>query len=91
MPKFIKVANDEKLAHTEALIEIKDDWSMINISAVHMHCMDDWIAPYEANVSWSQEHIPNVRIEEWEGDSHLLPNNVYDRIKQVIMKMISQQ
>ena len=91
LPKFIRVANDEKLGHTKALIAIKNDWTMITVPAIHLHCMDDWIAPYEANVSWSQEHIPDVTIVDWEGDSHFLPNNVYDRIKPVIMTMISQQ
>lgn len=88
VPKFISVANDEKLSHTDALIAIKDDWASVYAKTKHLHCMDDWIAPYQANVNWTREHMNQVEIIDWEGDSHFLPNNVYNKVKPVLLQMV---
>lgn len=92
LPKMIKVANVEKLNHADALEEIREDWAKIQVPVVHLHCMDDWIAPYEANTNWSRENIPaeQLRIIDWDGNSHFLPNQVQDKVKPVIQDLLDQ-
>lgn len=91
LPTFINVANDEKMAHTEALQVIRGDWAEIEVPVVHMHCTDDWIAPYEVNTNWSKENIPADQLQmiTWTGNSHFLPNQVKDRIKPVMLELLT--
>jgi pimeloyl-ACP methyl ester carboxylesterase len=90
LPKFIDVANEEKLFHAEALREIADDWKKIQAPVYHMHCMDDWIAPYEVNINWTKQNIPEEQLHliNWMGDSHFLPNNVKDHVDPVLQTII---
>lgn len=90
LPKFIEVANVEKLAHAEALRAIAEDWKKIKVPVKHLHCMDDWIAPFDYNTSWSKQHIPKDQLEliTWEGDSHFLPNQLKGRIEPVLLDLL---
>lgn len=90
LPKFIEVANVEKLSHATALQAIAEDWTKIQVPVKHLHCMDDWIAPFEYNTDWSKQQIPTEQLEliTWMGDSHFLPNQQKDRIKPVLMDLL---
>jgi len=80
MPKYIQVANVEKLTHNSALEELTPLYEQISAPTIHMHCWDDWIAPFEPNVDWSSSHIKNSTIVDWDGDGHYLPNSKIDTI-----------
>lgn len=90
LPEYINVANVEKLHHSQALQEIKDDWGKIKAPVIHMHCMDDWIAPYHENTDWAQRQITKARytLINWEGDSHYLPNQIKDKISPTIHELL---
>ena len=92
LPGMINTATVEKMNHAKALDAIRGDWSKIAVPVVHMHCTDDWIAPYEPNVDWSRENISEDLLQHisWEGDSHFLPNQVKDRIKPVMMDLLDR-
>ncbi|MEM6377842.1 MAG: alpha/beta hydrolase, partial [Bacteroidota bacterium] len=63
LPKFIEVANVEKLGHAAALEAIAEEWTKIQVPVKHLHCMDDWIAPFDYNTNWSKKQIPAEQLE----------------------------
>lgn len=90
LPKFISVANEEKLAHAEALRQIAGDWDQIEAPVCHLHCADDWIAPFADNTSWSKSKIPagQLLLITWEGDSHFLPNRIKERVDPILAEIL---
>lgn len=93
LPRFIDVANEEKLHHAEALREIASDWKVIAVPVYHLHCEDDWIAPFAENTGWTKRMIPEEQLEliTWNGDSHFLPGRIKDRVDPVLQEMIRNQ
>ena len=88
-PKYIQVANVEKLEHNSALEELTPLYEQISAPTIHMHCWDDWIAPFEPNVDWSSNHIKNATIVDWEGDGHYLPNSKIDTILPYLIGLLT--
>lgn len=91
LPKFIDVANEEKLAHAKALQAIAPDWKKIKAPVYHLHCMDDWIAPFDVNTAWTQQNIPASQLHQvtWMGDSHFLPNHVKGHVDPVLKEILN--
>lgn len=58
MPEFVDVATDEKMTHAEELASIKNDWKELTIPVLHIHGEDDGLAPFEENIRFSRENIP---------------------------------
>lgn len=87
LPGYVKVANSEKLSHAEALLQLRSVWQNINTPILHMHCSDDWIAPFEVNVNFSQENIDEnyLQLETWEGASHFIPFNSFELVRDRIL------
>lgn len=56
LSKAFKVAADEKFAHEDELLKMKDDWKSLQIPIVHIHGQKDWIAPI-SNANWSEKNI----------------------------------
>jgi pimeloyl-ACP methyl ester carboxylesterase len=85
LPQFIDVANQEKLQHTAALRHITPYWKQIEVPVYHLHCEDDWIAPFTANTGWSEAMLPVGQLEliTWDGDSHFLPGRIKGRVDSV--------
>jgi len=92
LPGFLNVSNTEKMTHARALEEIEDDWQKIGKPIVHMHCEDDWIAPYKENVDFSKNHInpKYLSLETWDGAGHLIPFNSFDIVKGKILSLLNQ-
>ena len=88
MPKYIQVANVEKLMHHAALADVTPLYESIKAPTIHMHCHDDWIAPYQPNVHWASEHITDFTIVAWEGDGHFLPNTKIDTILPQLLSLV---
>jgi len=88
MPKYIQVANVEKLSHNTALESMTPLYAHIAAPTIHMHCSDDWVAPYQPNVNWSSERIKNSTIVSWEGDGHFLPNSQIDTVLPHLLRLI---
>lgn len=74
MSEAWKVATDEKLAHEQELLRMKNDWKKLQIPVVHIHGENDWIAPI-SNVDWSENNIPNeyLRVINEEDLDHFIP------------------
>lgn len=91
MPRYIQVANVEKLTHQSALEDMTPLYDSIKAHTIHMHCHDDWIAPYQPNVHWASEHITDFTIVAWEGDGHFLPNTKIDTILPELLSLVVQE
>lgn len=87
-PKPFQVASDEKLAHVNELYAMEDDWSSIRSKVIHIHGMDDGLAPAEGNINWSKNHISSDHLElvKLDGKGHLIIWSEHDLIRDVIVK-----
>jgi len=87
-PRFVGVANDEKMRHAEELEAVLSIWSRIDIPAIHVHSVEDWIAPYSCNVSFSRDHLKVSQLEiiSLAGEPHFLPSTKLEFVKELILK-----
>jgi uncharacterized protein len=93
-PQPMKVATVEKLAHANALSEIKDGWHLIEQPVIYMHGDNDMIAPY-ANIDFARRKLINAKTTyiTIEGENHFLPWKQYELVKEnlfVLSKMALQ-
>ncbi|MBD2752673.1 alpha/beta fold hydrolase [Spirosoma validum] len=72
VPPLLRLANDEKLAHREALEAILPDWPKIRSNITMLHGQRDDLV-YPTNVSFAQQHLVNARVKQF-----LLPENRHD-------------
>ncbi len=69
---ILLLANDEKLAHREALEAILPDWSTIRANITMLHGQRDELV-YPTNVGFAKEHLVNANVKQF-----LLPENRHD-------------
>lgn len=88
LPDFINVANTEKMQHAKGLEQISGIWKDINVPTIHIHSVEDWIAPFTCNVGFSEEMIDDTKLEiiTIEDDPHFLPNDKTEFVKEYILK-----
>lgn len=72
IPPLLRLANDEKLAHREALEAILPDWPKIRANITMLHGQRDELV-YPTNVSFAQQHLINAQVKQF-----LLPENRHD-------------
>lgn len=72
VPPLLQLANDEKLAHRQALEAIRPDWSKITASITMLHGQRDELV-YPTNVAFAREQLVNARFAEY-----ILPENRHD-------------
>ena len=62
-------------------------WKGIKVPTVHIHSVDDWIAPFLCNVTFSKKVIDKSKLEviTIEGDAHFLPNDKLEFVKKYIL------
>jgi pimeloyl-ACP methyl ester carboxylesterase len=72
IPPLLRLANDEKLAHRQALEAILPDWVKIRSNITMLHGQRDELV-YPTNVSFAQQHLTNARMKQF-----LLPENRHD-------------
>lgn len=72
VPPLLRLANDEKLAHRQALEAILPDWPKIKANITMLHGQQDDLV-YPTNVSFAQQHLINARVKQF-----LLPENRHD-------------
>ena len=68
----MRLANDEKLAHRQALEAILPDWPKIRANITMLHGQRDELV-YPTNVSFAQHHLINAQVKQF-----LLPENRHD-------------
>ena len=69
---LLRLANDEKLAHRNALEAILPDWPKIRANITMLHGQRDELV-YPTNVSFAQNHLINAQVKQF-----LLPENRHD-------------
>ncbi len=72
VPTLLQLANDEKLAHRQALNEILPDWPKIKAAITMLHGQLDELV-YPANVLFAKQQLVNARVKEF-----ILPENRHD-------------
>ncbi|UHG90461.1 alpha/beta fold hydrolase [Spirosoma oryzicola] len=72
IPPLLRLANDEKLAHRQALESILPDWPKIEANITMLHGQRDELV-YPTNVSFAQQHLVNAQVKQF-----LLPENRHD-------------
>ena len=72
VPPLLRLANDEKLAHRQALEAILPDWPKIRSNITMLHGQRDELV-YPTNVTFAQQHLINARVKQF-----LLPENRHD-------------
>lgn len=72
VPPLLRLANDEKLAHRQALEAILPDWPKIRAKITMLHGQRDELV-YPTNVSFAQHHLVNAKVKQF-----ILPENRHD-------------
>ncbi|GAB3644275.1 alpha/beta fold hydrolase [Spirosoma arcticum] len=72
VPTLLRLANDEKLAHRQALEAILPDWPKIRANITMLHGQRDELV-YPTNVLFAQKQLVNARVKQF-----LLPENRHD-------------
>ncbi|GAA4395108.1 hypothetical protein GCM10023187_01620 [Nibrella viscosa] len=72
IPPLLMLANDEKLAHRQALEEILPDWRKITAGITILHGQQDDLV-YPTNVSFARHQLINARVKQF-----ILPENRHD-------------
>ena len=72
VPTLLRLANDEKLAHRQALEAILPDWPKIRANITMLHGKLDELV-YPTNVLFAQKQLVNAKVKQF-----LLPENRHD-------------
>ena len=72
VPTLLRLANDEKLAHRQALEALLPDWPKIRANITMLHGQQDELV-YPTNVTFAQKQLVNARVKQF-----LLPDNRHD-------------
>jgi pimeloyl-ACP methyl ester carboxylesterase len=72
IPPLLRLANDEKLAHYQALQAILPDWPRVRANITMLHGQRDELV-YPTNVLFAKRHLTNAPIKQF-----LLPESRHD-------------
>ncbi len=72
VPPLLRLANDEKLAHRQALEAIMPDWSRITAGITMLHGLRDELV-YPTNVAFAKKKLRNARFKQF-----ILPESRHD-------------
>ena len=72
VPPLLRLANDEKLAHRQALEAILPDWRKITAGITMLHGQRDDLV-YPSNVAFAEHQLVNARVKQF-----MLPENRHD-------------
>lgn len=87
----LQTCGAEKFAHAEALMEISDSWSIIEIPILHIHGMKDYLAPPDPNIEYSKSNIPSkyLNLKLYQNEGHLILWDQYELISNEILNFIN--
>lgn len=72
IPQLILNANDEKLAHRQALEEILPDWGRVRAGVTFLHGLRDELV-YPSNVEFARKKLVHARVKQF-----ILPESRHD-------------
>jgi len=92
VPTEFKVAEQEKLAHSNELKKMASDWAKIQIPIIHIHGTKDKLVPFE-NLAFSKRMISKAYLTPITIDdgSHLIPWKNYDLVVRNIEFLLKNQ
>ncbi len=97
VPRMIRVANDEKLAHYDALAEMLPYWERIISPVVMIQGTEDRLI-YPENVDFARDRLVNARLVEYhmmKGEGHFLQikykDFIGDRLKRLVEISLGQE
>lgn len=90
LPNDLVVAGAEKFAHADELEKIKDSWSDAACNFVHVHGLEDGLAPGQENVDFAKKHIRKDRLKTitYDDKGHLIIWSEYDLMKDIILDVM---
>jgi len=90
VPTEFKVAEQEKLAHVDELIKMKDDWNRIKIPVIHIHGDKDHLVPFK-NIDYSKKMLPDIYYTPVivKDGGHLLPWKNYELVVEKIQLLLN--
>ena len=91
LPTYIEMANREKFSHLKDLKNNEYQWANIDVPVHHFHCTNDWIAPFEGNLSFIKSKVNEDLLVQyvWDDDSHFLPNTQLARVRPILLQLIN--
>lgn len=93
LPSELVVAGSEKFAHSNELKKIEDRWGDGSCRFIHVHGLEDGLAPGKENIEFSKSHIPKENLETiiYNDKGHLILWTEYDLMKEIIINAIKNQ
>ncbi len=92
LPSELVVAGSEKFAHSKELDLMKDQWQNAKDQFIHVHGLEDGLAPGKENIEFSKRHIPKENLETivYDDKGHLIIWTEFEMMKDIILKTIDQ-
>lgn len=91
LPSELRIAGSEKFAHAKELNKIKDNWKLVASKIIHVHGLEDSLAPGKENIDFSNQNIPSEYLEtiEYLDKGHLIIWNEYQKMKNIIIEQLN--
>jgi len=91
VPKPLKIANDEKLAHIEELTKMLDNWQQITSPITYYHGTKDDIVPY-ANMGFIKSKVSDsiLKTVVLEDMNHFILSKKYEVVKGELLEVLEK-
>ncbi len=91
VPKSLKIANEEKLAHVEELTKMLDDWGQIQSSITYYHGTKDNIVPYE-NMNFIKSMVSDTILKAvvLKDMNHFVLSKKFDTVKNELLEILDK-
>ena len=85
LPSELVVAGSEKFAHSHELELIRDQWQYAKCPIIHVHGLEDGLAPGKENIDFSIKHIPSKKLRTitYLDKGHLIIWTDFDLMKNI--------
>jgi len=90
LPSELVVAGSEKFAHSSELELMEDQWQNAECQFIHVHGLEDGLAPGKENIAFSKSKIPEENLETvvYDDKGHLLIWTDFELMKDIMLKAI---
>jgi len=90
LPSELVVAGSEKFAHSEELELMQKEWMGAKSSFIHVHGLEDVLAPGKENIEFSKSNIPQQHLKTivFPGKGHLIIWTDFELMKEIILKTL---
>lgn len=91
LPNELVVAGVEKFAHAAELEKIKTAWQSTSSPIIHVHGLEDGLAPGKENLDFSKKYVPSQYLQtlEYVDKGHLVIWTDYKLTKAIILNAVN--